>query len=215
MDPITAFSLACGVIQVIDFSAKVLSQCREIYKNGSLSENESIESMTEHLTTLRADLQPTASSTGAQTAGDKDLIQLSKQCSDMAKELVAEQQPVKAGSIGSRWKAVSVTFRSLKKKSTIERMQRQLDEYRKILDTKVLADLRLVFLFFYLIERESLSLGSGGSRTLNWWSCGRGCTFYVVSYQQHPAWTESLIPGSVSACAPGCRLKYQPARFPR
>jgi len=144
MDPLTAFSLACGVIQAIDFSTKVLSQCREIYKNGSLSENESIESMAEHLTTLGADLQPNTSSTGTQTAGDKDLIQLSIKCSEMAKELVAELQSIKAGSTSSKWKAVSATLRNLKKKSTIEGMQRQLDGYRNILDTKVLADLRLV-----------------------------------------------------------------------
>jgi len=148
MDPLTAFSLACGVIQVIDFSAKVLSQCREIYKNGSLSENESIKSMVEHLITLRADLQPTTSSIGTQTAGDKDLVQLSNKCSEMAKELVGELQSLKAGSTSSKWKAVSVTLRNLKKKSTIESMQRQLDGYRKILDTKVLADLSLVILSF-------------------------------------------------------------------
>jgi hypothetical protein len=148
MDPLTAFSLACGVIQVIDFSAKVLSQCREIYKNGSLSENESIKSMAEHLITLRADLQPTTSSIGTQTAGDKDLVQLSNKCSEMAKELVGELQSLKAGSTSSKWKAVSVTLRNLKKKSTIESMQRQLDGYRKILDTKVLADLSLVILSF-------------------------------------------------------------------
>ncbi len=148
MDPLTAFSLACGVIQVIDFSAKVLSQCREIYKNGSLSKNESIESMAEHLITLRADLQPTTSSIGTQTAGDKDLVQLSNKCSEMAKELVGELQSLKAGSTSSKWKAVSVTLRNLKKSSTIESMQRQLDGYRKILDTKVLADLSLVILSF-------------------------------------------------------------------
>jgi len=166
MDPITAFSLACGVIQVIDFNTKVLSQCREIYKNGSLSENESIESMAEHLTTLRADLQPTTSSTGAQTAGDKDLIQLSIKCSEMAKELVAELQSLKAGSTGSRWKAVSVTFRSIKKKSTIDRMQRQLDEYRKILNTKVLADLRLVTSLLHTREPKDSVVG-GVSRTVD------------------------------------------------
>jgi len=104
--------------------------------------------MAEHLITLRADLQPTTSSIGTQTAGDKDLVQLSNKCSEMAKELVGELQSLKAGSTSSKWKAVSVTLRNLKKSSTIESMQRQLDGYRKILDTKVLADLSLVILSF-------------------------------------------------------------------
>lgn len=157
MDPITAFSLAVGVIQVIDFSTKTLSQFREIYKNGSLSEHESIESMTEHLTTLRADLQPSTAATGIQTAGDKDLTQLSTKCSDMAKELAAELQSLKVGSTGSRWKAVTVTFRSLKKKGTVDRMEKRLDECRRILDTKILADLRLVTNSPYMNERDRTS----------------------------------------------------------
>lgn len=56
MDPLTAFSLACGVIQVVDFSTKLLSKSREIYKNGSLVENKEIESMAKNLTNLRTDL---------------------------------------------------------------------------------------------------------------------------------------------------------------
>lgn len=157
MEPIAAFSLACGVIQVIDFSTKVLSQFREIYKNGSLSENETIESMAECLTTLRADLQPSTPSTGTQTAGDKDLIQLSTKCSNMAKGLVAELQSLKVGSTGSRWEAMSVTFRNLKKKGTIDRMQKRLDECRKTLDTKVLADLRLVTSILHMNEQDRTS----------------------------------------------------------
>lgn len=155
MDPITAFSLACGVIQVIDFSVNVLSKCREIHKHGSLSENENIESMAEQLTTLRADLQPTTLSTSTRTAtssGDRDPIQLSSRCSEMAKELVGELQSLKAGSTGSRWKAISSTYRSLKKRSMIDRMQKQLDELRSILNTKVLADLRSVIFFFNIHE---------------------------------------------------------------
>lgn len=65
MDPLTAFSLACGVIQVVDFSMKLLSKSREIYKSGSLAENKEIESMAKHLTNLRTGLNvPTAAPNG-------------------------------------------------------------------------------------------------------------------------------------------------------
>lgn len=39
MDPLTAFSLAAGIIQVVDVSFKVLAQCKELYKKGSLVEH--------------------------------------------------------------------------------------------------------------------------------------------------------------------------------
>jgi len=38
MDPFTAFSLACGVIQVVDFSLNVIGKCREVYRDGTSTE---------------------------------------------------------------------------------------------------------------------------------------------------------------------------------
>ena len=56
MDPLTAFSLACGVIQVVDFSTKLVSRCREIYKNGLSSENSELEDLAVYLKGLRSTL---------------------------------------------------------------------------------------------------------------------------------------------------------------
>ncbi len=39
MDPLTAFSLACGVIQVVDFSLNVVGKCREVYRDGTSTEH--------------------------------------------------------------------------------------------------------------------------------------------------------------------------------
>ena len=49
MDPITAFSLAAGVLQVIDLSLKALSKCRETYRDGSLAEHQSTGELTTDL----------------------------------------------------------------------------------------------------------------------------------------------------------------------
>ena len=49
MDPITAFSLAAGVLQVIDLSFKTLSKCKEIYSHGSLAENRNTREVTSEL----------------------------------------------------------------------------------------------------------------------------------------------------------------------
>ena len=39
MDPLSAFSLASGILQVLDMSSKAIAACREIYKDGSLAEH--------------------------------------------------------------------------------------------------------------------------------------------------------------------------------
>jgi len=49
MDPVTAFSLAAGVLQVLDFSLKALSKCKEIYKDGSLAQHREAKTITEYL----------------------------------------------------------------------------------------------------------------------------------------------------------------------
>lgn len=40
MDPLTAFSLAAGILQVVDVSFRAVRICRELHKNGSLAEHD-------------------------------------------------------------------------------------------------------------------------------------------------------------------------------
>ena len=49
MDPATAFSLAVGVLQVIDYSFKVVKICRELAKDGSLAPHRNTEKLTDTL----------------------------------------------------------------------------------------------------------------------------------------------------------------------
>ena len=49
MDPATAFSLAAGVIQVIDCSFKVVKICRELVKDGSLAPHRNTEDLADTL----------------------------------------------------------------------------------------------------------------------------------------------------------------------
>lgn len=49
MDPVTAFSLAAGVLQVVDLSIQALSTCKEIYKDGSLAQHRKTEELTKYL----------------------------------------------------------------------------------------------------------------------------------------------------------------------
>ena len=51
MDPLTAFSLAAGVIQVLDCSFKVVKICRELVKDGSLAPHRNTEELADALGT--------------------------------------------------------------------------------------------------------------------------------------------------------------------
>lgn len=139
MDPMTAFSLACGVIQVVNFSIKTAKICRELYRDGSLSENEDIEGMAKHLMDLRTGL-----SLPSQLALD-NLLDLGTKCSDTGQALIVELQKLKVSGPHKKRQVLGKSVKAIWKKSTIEDIQKRLDDYRKILDSRVLVDLRSVY----------------------------------------------------------------------
>lgn len=138
MDPLSAFGIACGVIQVLDFSTKVVKKWRELYNRGATSQNEDLEELASYLAGLRENLKSSSQS-------DRDDLQdLGIKCSDTAEDLIRELQNLKAK--GSRKKLVlmSKTFKNIWKREAIDELWKRLEEYRKILDTRVLVDLRCV-----------------------------------------------------------------------
>ena len=144
MDPATAFSLACGVIQVVDFSIKVLDKCKEIYDNGSLSEHQEIEEMTKHLTDLRIDVSLPQSSGITQTQYERELLELNKECSATAEQLVTKLRTLRNDGPHKKRQAIIKTAKALWRKKEIHDMQKRLDGYRSVLYTKILINLRFV-----------------------------------------------------------------------
>lgn len=49
MDPVTSFSLAAGILQVVDVSFRALAQCWELCKDGSLAEHRETVEVTDAL----------------------------------------------------------------------------------------------------------------------------------------------------------------------
>lgn len=149
MDPLTAFVLACGVIQVVDFSTKVVVKCREIYKDGASSENKEIESLAKHLIDVYMELD--AANAVVKPAptlqlhrDDQDLQNLAQQCSETAKELIAQLQKLKVQGQPRKRDVLRKTVKVVWKKSAIEDIERRLEHYRRTLDTRILINLRFV-----------------------------------------------------------------------
>lgn len=149
MDPLTAFSVACGVIQVVDFCKKVVDKCREIYKDGASSENKVIESMAQHLTNLFVELDsasaiPNPGPMPRHYHDDQDLRKLAQQCSDTAKELIAELQKLSIQGQPGKREVLRKAVKIIWKKNTIDDIQTRLELYRRTLDTRILINLRFV-----------------------------------------------------------------------
>ena len=146
MEAIAAFGLACNVIQVVHFSIDVVSKCRELYRQDSLSRYDPLEHMINHLTSLRNALDfPLAQ--GNQNicqVQDQALLGLAEKCSITAKELSGELQKLKINGPHRKRQIIRNSARCPGKNSSIEKIQTRLDEYRKILDSRILIGIRSV-----------------------------------------------------------------------
>ena len=116
MDPVSAFSLACGVIQVVDFSLKISSTCRKLYKKGSLSENDVIEGWAEDLRKLCGELNPPVTDgipLDTLSANEQELLNLTANCSSTAHNLINELEGLKVSGPRKKRKVFKQGFRSI------------------------------------------------------------------------------------------------------
>lgn len=147
MDPLTAFSLVCGVVQVVDFSIKTLSKCKEIYHEGSLSQYQELEDLTKHLVDVREKLElPAANKSigSSVTSEEQGLLEVAGQCSETADQLVEQLHSLKFEAPRKRRQAILKTVKLLWKKHRIQDIQKRLDDHRNVLNTQILINLRYV-----------------------------------------------------------------------
>jgi hypothetical protein len=92
MDPLTIIGLVGNIIQLVDFSGKLIPKSTELYQSGegALAENINTETATNHLVLLNSKLKNAAS-----TTGDSALERLCKSCGTAADELLAALDNVK------------------------------------------------------------------------------------------------------------------------
>ena len=138
MEAVAAFGLACGIIQIIDFSTKVVKKCREIYRDGALSDNDEVEVWARNLLNIRSDLDLEGNH------GEDDLLDLGSKCASTAEELVAELEDLKVDSPHRKREAIRKTIMTVTKKKRIQSIEKRLKGYTKILESRILVDLRSV-----------------------------------------------------------------------
>ena len=92
-DPVSAFSLAAGVFQVLDVSFRALSTCYKIHKHGSLAQHDETREITQNILETTQHLESTYTNityTNKPASAVKDnnhVIDLSKKCTETATEV--------------------------------------------------------------------------------------------------------------------------------
>ena len=146
MDPLTALSLACNVLQIIELGATMVAKCKELYKHGALAEHQEVESMARHLTNLTTDMELPESFSSAESVQqeDKGIWTLAQQCSETANELIRELQKLGIQGTHRKRDAVRKAIKETWKQNPFESIQRRLEQYQRTLNTLILINLRYV-----------------------------------------------------------------------
>ncbi len=93
MEGIAALSMACNVLQIIDYSQKVIKTCREIHERGSTQEHQAISENVAHLVLASKTVQDELKAVPAAQPVlpiQKSLVSLAKKCIDIANRLQQE-----------------------------------------------------------------------------------------------------------------------------
>ena len=156
MDPATAFSIACGVVQLIEFGLSTAASFQEIYKsNTALTfEIDNLNSKTTSLDTAISSLSTRLSDTATTKSLSRDqkqLHQVALDCNKLSQDLLDQLDKLK---ISGRLRKRDVPAQWLKvtrEKAKIERTCGNLSRLKAALDTQMLVNLWCVALFKFCI----------------------------------------------------------------
>src|ERR1700744_4610529 len=93
LDPLSAFSVACNVLQIVDFGSKVLTQAIDYRKaaNGELPENQDLRHIFQSLKTLNIDLKssmPRLTGSKSQSMAEARLLEANEECLRLSMEFI-------------------------------------------------------------------------------------------------------------------------------
>jgi hypothetical protein len=144
MDPVTAFGLACNVLQVVETAIKITKQVKEIHDRGSLSENDNVKQWAEDVSKENTILQAELSSSGHKLSRSdvrvRNLAQEAIQVGDDLKRLLNSIAFAKSQA-GKKENALKQIVRTQLKKGSIDRLTTRLQVCETALDRTVLREL--------------------------------------------------------------------------
>ncbi|OAP65750.1 hypothetical protein AYL99_01722 [Fonsecaea erecta] len=139
MDPLSALGLAGNIINIVDYSTKVVSRAKQLYGSatGATAENTELETLTKGLKSLidqtrnRPAENPPRDRFRLSNAQGSALQGLARQCTQVADELLECLDSVKVRSGRQPLRSATQAVKSIWKQDHIDSLQRRLDRISK------------------------------------------------------------------------------------
>jgi hypothetical protein len=141
MDPLSAFSLAVNIIQIVDFSSKLVMATAE----RELVEHSELKSITEHLPKQLNELDIVLKAKEPQKnllEYEKNLMQLGQECNGVAAELLAALEKVRVQGTYKRWNSCRQALLTIWHRDNIDTLEKRLKRFREQMVINTLSTLR-------------------------------------------------------------------------
>jgi len=147
MDAVTAFSVACGVIQVIHFCSNIITHVQEVYEYGASAETATLEAAGLSLQSSTESLQQSIMKLPQpQSKNEQDLQNIAGQCLATSKDLLKKLERLRPTSNKKKGQALRKAFKAVWEQGDVKMLYERLEKCRRALDTGILVSLRLVCL---------------------------------------------------------------------
>ena len=135
MDPITTIGLAGNIVQFVDFSWGLLCESKRLYESsiGALADNDVLDTIANDIDRF-SDVLTAPSAVGAVSDQMRDLV---LQCKEVAHELLAILDNVKAKGSRKKWTSFVAVLRSVWKKEQIEGLFARMERLRNQMQTRL------------------------------------------------------------------------------
>ncbi|KAF7504940.1 hypothetical protein GJ744_001587 [Endocarpon pusillum] len=143
LDPLSAFSVACNVLQVMKIGVKVLSKAADYRKSeiGVLTEQSNLRDVVQSLNNLNNDLQaslPQQAASKQYTVEEVRLLEANKQCLDLSNDLIDFLDCLKLRDRHAVFDSLRVSIKTLWNKDKMNAMEKSLSSARDNLNAAFL-----------------------------------------------------------------------------
>lgn len=154
-----AFSLAAGILQVVDFGRQFVFTARQFYQSGTEGVDGllDLQAIAINLKTVLETLLANAQD-NIETLGGVDDISLTKECAETLSEMLNTLEKIQVPGKGRKRDATVAAFKFLWNKGKIDALQDRLDKYSKQLILNLTFSLRWV--------QEALATSISGLKSL-------------------------------------------------
>ena len=143
LDPLSAFSVACNVLHVVELGVKVLSKAMEYREaeTGILTEQKDLRDVSQTLHSLNTDLQaslPQQTASKQPTVEEAHLLEANNQCLRLSKELIDFLDRLKLRDKHAVFGSLRIGIKTLWHKDKMDAMEKSLSSARDNLNVAFL-----------------------------------------------------------------------------